>query len=340
MLPGDIRTCLELSDICAVVKARQIFEPMRRFILDLMLADKLWGCVVDKDSTNEPMCFGSCIFISDDIASELRAGKHPFLLTELCQSRALQTHILSLSEVKKESKRKNLNFYGALFSFARTHNPASFIAAMNQLQRGLVETMAGFGLKQYFKQTYEGGWASRTFKNFAMRMKFGAELVTAYAGDTSDEVKTHRPYLFAATKEEAVNKLGMPICELMWPGDAVLDLPPSVRMILRLEIDGCSGNQMQEALLIGQGTDDSNWATAIRKVRSDSLKKNAIGFDENACIRACVRKYVQAHPQELGVLPLLAEGEKNEWRPQNSVAGGACAAIKGAMGLLSTSAQQ
>lgn len=289
---------------------------MVSFLTDLMISDQHWGSVVEDTKGEVPICFGSCIFISDQLAEGLLNGDYPFLLADLCQKKMLRSHILSYDEIEKQSKLYKLNFYGGLFTFARTMNPPKFGAAMNHLQRTLVNSISGFGLHWYFKQCYGAGYVHSQFTSAAMRLRFGAKLLARYANSKNLEVKQNRPLLFGLTRDDAFRVPHKLISELMCQGDPILNLPRAVRMLLRLEIEGYSHDAVGQALL--QGDHDSNWTTALRAVRRNAEVFEFLGMnEEEAILRECVRDYVRQNPQELGVLPLLTPQEKNCWKTYN-----------------------
>lgn len=318
MLPNDIATCLRLSDIYGVVRARGIEERMREWLIDLMLTDRSWGSVVESDTASEPICFGSCIFISDGLARELEQSKHPFLLADLCTETSLRSHILTFEEIKVASRKSSLNFFGGLFTFARIQpgaQPVKFVQAMNHLQDGLLTSMAGFGIKSYFKQTYESNQVARWFKNSLMRKKFGAEHLSNYSSHEAASLGSHSPNLFGYRKADPLLKMGTPVGELLYSGVPELGIPASLRMALKLELDGLAGDLLAQALGKGEGTLDSNWASGLSKLNM-RMDRNPIQ-PGRPWTREAVRSYIRNNRHELDVLPHLGDGEKAHWRSLN-----------------------
>ncbi len=252
---------------------------MEGFLVDLLINDQMWGAVVESPGESEPVCFGSCIFISNGLVRRVLDGKHPFLFLDLCEDKNLQTHtFLDFAQVERDGKQGKLNFYGGLFCFARPDISLRFIAAMDDLQKGLVTSMSGFGLQRYFKQTYEPRSLARSFKNFAMRVKFGAGLVTKYENSFDTQVSKHHPCLFTSTKEIAATKIGMPICQLMCPGETVLDFSFQSRMLLRLEAEGLSKPEIESSLIKGNGTSKSNWDTVKTQLKRNKTVVDFLGW--------------------------------------------------------------
>ena len=110
MLPSEIARCLQRSDIYPVISERGIETQMISFLTGLMLEDQFWGSVVENAYSEEPLCFGSCIFVSNHLARRLSKGEFPFLLVDLCQNQSLRTHILSFDEIEKQGKQSRLSF--------------------------------------------------------------------------------------------------------------------------------------------------------------------------------------------------------------------------------------
>jgi len=318
MLPFDVDTCLRLSDIYGIARDRGLTERMADLLIHYLKEGQMWGAVVDHKTMPHPICFGSCIFLSKDLAKEVMAGKHPFLLADLCDNPALRAEVLQFTQVEKEAKAKRLNFYGALFTFPKTTNPGLFKEALDrQLQESFVKYMRAFNLALHMKNTYGRHKVFKGIRVVAYRMGFGSDLQSSYKElrrQGNAEVLRHNPVLFAYTREQAENSIGgKPVTQVMGIPENVLDLPRSAREIIRLDLEDRGDIDMQAALQKdNRYFEDNSWGYVARKMDTATASFLRIS-DENTEIRACVREYVRHNPQELGVLPPLTPLEKKEW---------------------------
>lgn len=314
MLPSDIGPCLQCSDIFPVIQHRGIVDETVGFLTDLLMEDRMWGSIVFGDDKKRPLTFGSCVFLSDGLKSEVLDGTHPFLLAEMVKSHGLRSHILSFKEVERENKYEGLNFYGALFAFPKLNNPLVFGMAMDRLQHDMIFHMRGFRIKTHLKATYETNLITSGMTNFAMRKLFGSNLHTDYRelkGET--EVKKFRPHLFAIEREEALTRIHSKVFELVAGGTAILDLPPKIREILRLDLESESYTNSKASQELGKDSVDNGWKSAEEKIKKTSHDIRVSEDDSDEEFRVILRRYVRQNPQELGILTPLTAREKQDW---------------------------
>lgn len=288
---------------------------MTDFLIDLMVNDQMWGSVVENPRTGSPICFGSGIFVSDNISKRLLNNELPFLLADLCQTPKLREEILTFKEVEESSDLKKLNFYGALFSFAFT-TPAVFGYAMSHLQRSLVNSMSGFGINNYFKHCYGKNIIHMGVNNALMRIKFGTNIMTY--NDRNSEIEKYHPILAYQDRNGALRRPGAPIHDVLCSGSPVLNLTPASRLLMKLEIEGYSKSAINQAII--QGDQDGNWKTVLNSIRKDDEISEYLGFnDADTGLRDSVREYIRSNPQELRVLPLLTPEEKVCWKKNRNL---------------------
>ena len=174
--------------------------------------------------------------------------------------------------------------------------------------------MAGFGLSNYIKQTYESHLFARIAKNWAMRTQFGAKLVTEYRHLTEERVRKHHPSLFHANIEWAEGRFGLPVGELMSYKPVSVGFSFAARMVLRSEIEMLSNELIAETLVKDQSSIKNNWDTIRKQAMGSGKVSSHLSInDGDRQIRDRIRKFVKENPQELGVLPPLTPGEKAGW---------------------------
>lgn len=316
MLPSDIDTCLKRSDMYPVIHARGLEAEASSFLTELLVGDQMWGSIVLGNGKKEPLTLGSCVFLSNDLTNEVLDGKHPFLLADMVKNPGLRSHILTFKEVERANRNEGLNFYGALFAFPKITSHIAAGMAMDRLQHDMIFHMRGFRIRMHMKATYDHNWIKGAVTNFAMRTLFGSNLHCDFKDyRTHDEVRNFHPHLFAITRDEALKKISSKVFELMAGGHAVLDLPPMIREILRLDLEHEQSAGLEVALDIGEHSVDNGWKTAAQKLKKTAPDIRISAEDSgDGEFRAALRKYVRQNPQELGILPPLTPKEKQDWR--------------------------
>ena len=319
MLPADLAICCQRSDFWPTAERNGYSENVYQFLLNMLLTDRMWGSVVEKRGENEFVAFGGCIFIDDTLALKLERGEHPYLLADLAKSTFLQTHILELDQVKFENKR-GLNFYGTVFRWPRL---AHFNQGLEMLQASLLETMSGFNIKRHFKHIYSAGKVDGVLSSFAMRLGFGANILAKYE-DKDGSRRPGTPVLYGQSRDEILKTDGssrfsdrkrhLPVGQLLCRPAPILDLPFSLREVLRLELEGVQKSKMGGHLTAGNVAEKA-WDNAIESLRKGGKLNDIIDAENREIsVRGQVKRYVERNRQELGVLPHLTEKEKKEWK--------------------------
>ncbi len=342
MQPGDIRRCLETSDIFPVVKARGITDKLESALQALMMRDRFWGSMVMSASTRELLCHGSCVFLKPKLGEEVLAGKHPFLLADLATNVDLFTQVLEFDEVVSESDKGNLYFYGALFTFPSIKNPPLAGKALDRLHADCVLQMRGSRIKWHMKPTYGVRHVSdevninflgtvrervtEKVTNVMLRKKFGTDLCCDYGDLKSNdpEVREFRPALFAVDQETASSRRATLVHQII--GNATpreMNLTLKMRNILRLEIERNRDWRIVKSLngyegYIREALDRLKTNLDLPKDVIEELEAN---LEINEELRQAVARLVSQNLHELGVLPQLTVTEKKVWenRSQNKV---------------------
>lgn len=325
MNPGDVRECLESSDIFPLIRARGIADQLEALLSELMLRGRLWGSVVLSASTRKILCHGSCIFLHRDLGEEVLAGQHPFLLADLVTDHRLQSLVLELDEVERDSQLGDLYFYGALFTFPSFRNPSQATDALRELHSDCVLQMSGFNIKWHMKPTYGVSILRDKLTSLALRKQFGTDLRHTY-GDLESkdpEVKQFRPALFAVDRETASQRVASLVNQIIgehrYPE---LNLSPKMRNILRLELEFMRDHDIVKHLSNSGKGYDGFIREALERLKStidlpgDLLEELEANLEINEELRAALARIVSHNPHELGVLPLLTKAETQFWREQ------------------------
>jgi hypothetical protein len=318
MLPADLAICCQHSNFWPTTVRTGHSENVYRFLLEMLLTDRMWGSIVEKPGEDEPVAFGGCIFIDDTLALKLERGEHQYLLTDLAVSPILQTHVLDFEQVKFENKR-GLNFYGTVFRWPKL---AHFHQGLDMLQASLLESMSGFNIKRHFKHIYPVGKVDGVLGSFAMRLGFGADVIAKYE-DRDGSRRSGTPVLFGQKRDEilktdgakrfADRKRHLPVGQLLCRPAPILDLPYSLREVLRLEMEGVQKSKM-EGHLQGASAAEKIWDNAIESLRKKGKLEDIVDPDNrDVSTRGQIKRYVERNRQELGVLPHLTQREKEEW---------------------------
>lgn len=341
MQPGDIRRCLETSDIYPVVKARGITDELESALQTLMERDRFWGSMVLSASNRELLCHGSCIFLRPKLGEEVLAGKHPFLLADIASSTHLFNQVLEFDQVESESEKGNLYFYGALFTFPSFRNPPLAGKALVRLHADCVLQMRGMHIKWHMKPTYGvhhvydevrfrflGAVRERIVEkvtNVMLRKKFGTDLYCDYGDLKSNdpEVRRFRPALFAVDQETSSTRRETLVHQII--GDATpreMNLTPKMRNILRLEIEHNRDSSIVKSLngkegYIREALERLKSKLDLPKEVSEELEAN---LEINEELRQVLARLVSQNLHELGVLPQMTAAEKELWKKrQNEV---------------------
>lgn len=319
MLPADLAICCQRSDFWPTAERNGYSENVYKFLLDMLLTDRMWGSVVEKRGEDEFVAFGGCIFIDDTLALKLERGEHQYLLADLATSTILQTHVLDFEQVKFENKR-GLNFYGTVFRWPKL---AHFHQGLDMLQASLLETMSGFNIKRHFKHIYPIGKVDGVLSSFAMRLGFGADLLAKYE-DRDGFREPGTPVLYGQSRDTILKTDGasrfsdrkrhLPVGQLLCRPAPILELPFSLREVLRLELEGVQKSKM-DGHLQGATAAEKIWDNAIESLRKKGRLEEIVDpSNKEIPTRGQIKRYVERNRQELGVLPHLTLKEKEDWQ--------------------------